>query len=282
MDLKALKNTPPWDWPEGTGERLLEVLRDEQATEQNRLLATELAGDLTVIGDDTVDALLAILRRGDMPAPTRSSAAIALGPVLELADTDGFDDPDDIPIAERTFHAIRESMHRLYLDADVPTEVRRGILEASARAPQDWHQEAIRSAYADKDEAWRLTAVFCMRFVRGFDEQILGALKSRNADIRYEAVVAAGNWELDSAWPHVVAILGSERSDKSLLLAAIASVASIRPHEAAEILLDLADSNDDDIVEAVDEALAMAGGPSDGDDQGDDPYEDEDDDEVIH
>jgi hypothetical protein len=84
--------------------------------------------------------------------------------------------------------------------------------------------------------------------------------------------------EVDAAWAHVVAIVTSERSDKSLLLAAIDAVASIRPHEAAEILLDLAELDDEDVVEAVDEALAMASGPSDGD------YEDEDDDdgEVIH
>ena len=42
------------------------------------------------------------------------------------------------------------------------------------------------------DEAWRLTAVFCMRFIRGFEEQILEALKSQHPDIHHEAVLAAG------------------------------------------------------------------------------------------
>jgi hypothetical protein len=50
-------------------------------------------------------------------------------------------------------------------------KVRRRVLEASVRAPQDWHQEAIREAYSSGDESWRLTAVFCMRFVRGFKDQ---------------------------------------------------------------------------------------------------------------
>ena len=49
-----------------------------------------------------------------------------------------------------------------------------------------------------------------------------------------------------------------------MLLAAISAVASIRPHEAAEILEDLADSDDEDIA-AVDEAMAMAHGLSDED-----------------
>jgi hypothetical protein len=43
-----------------------------------------------------------------------------------------------------------------------------------------------------------------------------------------------------------------------LLLAAIGAVASIRPSEAGSILVDLADSDDEEIAEAVDEAIGMA------------------------
>ncbi len=43
MDLKILKDTPPWDWPEGASATFLNVLRDTQAAEPNRLLAAELA-----------------------------------------------------------------------------------------------------------------------------------------------------------------------------------------------------------------------------------------------
>ena len=125
-------------------------------------------------------------------------------------------------------------------------------------------------AYSGDDEAWRLTAVFCMRFVRGFDEQILEALGSKNPDIHCEAVLAAGNWGMDAAWPHVAALITSEETDKPLLLAAIDAVAGIRPDEAAQILDDLADSDDEDIVAAVDEAIAMAEGPSGEDDESDD------------
>ena len=112
------------------------------------------------------------------------------------------------------------------MDASVPEDVRRRILEASVRAPQDWHQDAIRAAYASDDDAWRLTAVFCMRFVRGFDEQILEALDSENPDIHYEAVCAAGSWEVDAAWPHITALVTSRKTEKSLLLAAIEAVAA--------------------------------------------------------
>jgi len=254
---------------------LLDVLRNGRSSESDRLLATEFAGDITVINDELADALLSILRSGEKSEEVRGSAAISLGPVLEHADTQGFEEADDLPISEHTFRRIQESLHGLYVDATIPKDVRRRILEASARAPQAWHQDAVRTAYAGDDEAWGLTAVFCMRFVRGFDEQILEALDSKNPDIHYEAVLAAGNWGVDTAWPHVAALLASEGTDKPLLLAAIDAAASIRPHEAAEMLEDLADSDDEDIVAAVHEAMAMAEGAS-GEDA-DDDFDDDDD-----
>ena len=276
MDVKALRDIPPWHWPEGTGTTLLDLLRDDQAAAGDRLLAAELAGDLTVMNNELVDALLAILRRGDEAEKLRGQAAISLGPVLEEADTHGFEDAVDVPIAEHTFHRVQESLRKLYRDADVPRDVRRRILEASVRAPQNWHPGAIRAAYASDDEAWRLTGVFCMRFVRGFDTQILEALGSGDPDIHYEAVCAAGASEVDAAWPHIAALVTSGETTKPLLLAAIEAVASIRPREAAAILHDLSDSDDEDVVEAVLEATAMTEISSDEED------EDSEDDEPRH
>ena len=283
MNLRILKDTPPWDWPAGTGKMLLDILRDDRATESDLLLASELGGDFTIINDELADALIFVLQSGERSDEIRGRAAISLGPVIEYADTDGFEDADDCPIAEPTFHRIQESLHNLYMDAGIPKDVRRRILEASVRAPQDWHQDAVVAAFSSDDEAWRLTAVFCMRFVRGFDAQILEALDNANPDIHYEAVVAAGNWEVDAAWPHVAALVTSDQTQKPLLLAAIDAVATIRPREAAEILDGLADSGDEEIVTAVDEALAMANGFSDADDNDDDEDDDlNDDDELLH
>ena len=86
-------------------------------------------------------------------------------------------------------------------------------------------------------------------------------------------MVAAGNWGVAAAWPHVAALLTPASTDKSLLLAAISAVATIRPHEAAEILGDLLESDDEDIVAAVDEALATAKGLSEDDEWADDDEE---------
>jgi HEAT repeats len=257
-NLAALQSTPPWEWPEDAGTVLLDVLRGSGFAESDLSLAVDLAGELTVINDDLVDALLGVLRRSDESEETRGKAAISLGAVLEQADLDGFGDPDDVPISERTFRTIQKSLQELYRDAGVPEEVRRRILEAAVRAPQDWHKDAVRAAYASDDDLWKLTAVFGMRFVRGFTKQILEALDSPNPDIHYEAVLAAGNWEVEAAWPHVANLVASEETDKALLLAAIDAAGSIRPQEAGRVLADLMDSDDEDIAEAAHEAVGMA------------------------
>jgi hypothetical protein len=236
------------------------------------LVAAELAGDFTVINDDLADSLLAVVRSADEPEQLRAKAAISLGPVLEQAETDRFEDPDDVPITELTFRNIQDSLNKIYLDNSTPKEVRRRILEASVRAPQTWHQNAIRDAYSGGDEEWMLTAVFSMRWVRGFEDQILAALKSADPEIQYEAVQAAGNWELDAAWSHMVELVNDAHTPKPLLLAAIGAVGSIRPAEAGNILVDLADSEDEEIAEAADEAMAEAEAASDEEDDEEDEW----------
>jgi hypothetical protein len=275
MDLKTLLDTPPWDWPQNAGKQFKRVLLDPRADGSDRLIAAELAGYSTAINDDLADALLKVIGNAAEPEELRARAAISLGPALELAYIDEFEDPDAVPITEATFHRIQESLQKLYLDTAGPKQVRRRVLEASVRAPEPWHQDAIAQAYSSGDPDWMLTAVFGMRWVRGFDDQILESLKSSDPEIHGEAVQAAGNWELDAAWSHIVRLLQSDRTPKPLLLSAISAVASIRPAEAPVVLIDLVDSDDEDIAEAVEEALAMAEGASG---VGDDEDEDEDED----
>jgi hypothetical protein len=270
MDLKTLLDTPPWDWPRDAGKMFQKILIDRRAKKSERLIAAELAGDFTVINDALADALMAIVRSADEPVQLRARAAISLGAVLEHADVHGFEDPDDVPISERTFRNIQDSLQALYLDDSNPKEVRRRILEASVRAPQNWHQNAIGAAYSSGDKDWILTAVFSMRWVRGFDNQILESLRSADPEIHYEAVTAAGNWALDAAWPHIVALVNDARAPKQLLLAAIEAIASIRPLEAGAILVDLADDDDPEIAEAAADAMAMAEPRSDEEDDEED------------
>ncbi len=276
MSIMTLKDIPPWEWPSNADKIILETLCGEKASDSDRLLAVELAGDSTVICDDLAEALLSTLGSEGQPDNLRGQAAIAFGPALEYAFLeyefgDDFEDPDEVPITEPMYNRIQETLQRLYLDENAPKIIRRRILEASVRAPQDWHQNAVRDAYTRDDEDWKLTAVFCMQFIRGFEKQILESLSSEDPNILFEAVCGAGNWEINAAWPYVVAFITGEETEKDLLLAAIESAVLIRPNEAPEILGPLLDSEDEDIIDTVHEALAMTGEFWDEDEDEDPP-----------
>ena len=186
---------------------------------------------------------MAILRNPKEPEELRPSRRFP-GPALEQADTFEFDDPDDVPISESKFHEIQETLQAVYFDSSVPKFVRRRILEASVRATADWHAGAIETAYSSGDREWMLTAVFAMRYVRGFDNQIVEALDSPDPDIHLEAVRAAGSFAVAAAGPHVVALV-QDPGDRRV--APAGRHRSRRQHPSrggTEILADLADSED--------------------------------------
>lgn len=264
MRLEHLEELPPWEWPPGVKREVMAVLSDERADEAERVSAARLAGDITVVDDEVVEQLLTILDRGDFSDELRAVAALAVGPVLELANIDGFEPvegmeelDDHVPISESTFRRIDVALRKLYMDGGVPKEVRRRILEASVRAPQDWHPDAIRAAYKSREREWRQTAVFAMRWVDGFEAEILESLESRDPAVRYEAVCAAGNWGIEAAWPHVTPLLDVPSVNKATLLAAIEAVASIRPKDAPGVLSELLDAEDEDVAEAALEAVSL-------------------------
>lgn len=287
MDIKTLYETPPWDRPQSTPGTVRNLLKDKHAPASDRVLAAGMAGEYTIINDDLVADLLAIIGDAEESTELRARASISLGPALEGADTEAFEIPDTVPISEETFQTILEALQKHYYDEDVPKEVRRRILEAAVRAPQDWHAEAIGKAYQIDDEDWQLTAVFGMAHIRGFDEEILSALTSKNKDIQYEAIRAAGNWEVAEAWPHVQDVLLEADEDSDLLYAAIEAAAFVNPDEAIDHLRNFTQSENQDVVDAAYEALGMAEGLMDEDyDEDEDEY-DEDfdfdfDDEVLH
>ena len=284
--IKKLYDMPPWDWPEDADKTILDILRDENVEASDRLLAAELGGDSVVINDELAAALLAIVGNNDETDEIRSTAVIALGPALEMADIQGFDDEDDILISEKLFQSIKRSLHQLFMNEELSKDLRRRILEASIRATQDWHQDVVHNAYNSDDEAWQLTAVFCMCYVRGFDDQILESLESKNPEIQYQAVYAAGNWELEAAWPYITDIFKLSEIDRDLIFAGIDAVVNIRPEEASDVIGYLIDSDDQDIVDAAFEALSMAEAIMETEDDGEfdenGGFGEDDDDIIFH
>lgn len=281
MDLATLQELPSWQWPRNAGRTLRDTLRDKKAAPEDRLAAARLLGDIVAIDNEGVDLLLSILKSDAEPQELRGKAAIALGPTLELADTADFDDPyDQMPISEAAFHKIQKTFRALYEQPGVSKFMRRRILEASVRAPEDWHEGAVREAYASSDEEWKLTSVFCMAYVRGFEREILESLNNPHEKIHYHAVTAAGNWGLDEAWPHVLELAVSEETEKNLRIAAIEALSGIRPREALSILDELIDSKDEEISAAAEEAYSMAQGAAEmaEDDEEEDDFDGEEED----
>ena len=257
MNLEEIYETAPWDWPEETDEIFFDILDDPNSDPAQRLLAAEMAGNSVVANDKLAQALLAIVENSEEAKELRSQAAISLGPAFEHAYLYEFDDPDDIVLTEKVFLTIQTALEKIYHDANFPKDVRRSILEASIRAPQEWHQKAVRAAYQSDDEEWQLTAVFCMGYSKGFEPQILEALESDNPIIHYQAVISAGNQGVEKAWPHIAELLSTADEDLDLLFAAIEAAVNIGHPEAGLALGELLDSENDDIVDAAHEALAM-------------------------
>jgi hypothetical protein len=259
MTPSDLAEIPSWEWPPNAGETLKETLRQTGGDPEARAQAAQIGGDLVVMDDEMADLLLAILINPDEPEDVRANAAIALGPALEEADTQGYDDEDFTPsISEEKFVQIRATLHDLYADQSLPKQVSRRVLEASVRATEDWHEDAVKVAAARDDREWKLTATFAMRFVPGFEDEILEMLESTDPEIYYEAIQAAGNREVEGAWPYIAQLLASKKTDKLLLLAAIEAAPWVNHEEAKSVLGEFLDSEDEDIAAAASEALAMA------------------------
>ena len=257
----------------------MNILQNRQNADSDRTEAASLLGEYVVTDDRTTGALLSVVQNAREPERLRARAAISLGPALEDADNEGFDDELSEPaITEPVFRRVREGLRKIYGDSAEPEIVRRCVLEASVRAPEDWHADAVREAYSSGDPQWKLTAVFCMGYIRGFDRQILESLESRDLDIHRLALRAAANWEIEPAWPHVAGLLTSKKTEKELLLDAIGAAAFIAPREAGGILSELAASDDEEIAEAASEALLESQAGNFDEDDFDDEEDGEDED----
>jgi hypothetical protein len=283
LTLAHLWEIPPEEWPEGSEKIVVETLRDPAAAENDLCMAAELAGEFVIVDEGALSALLSIVATGERSVGVRARAASSLAPALEHASFEAPDEPIDLRFSAETIARAQETLRQLFSDTATPKELRRRALEASVHASEDWHRQALLDAYASDDPEWKLTAVFGMRHIRGFDRQILDALENEDPEILCEAVIAAGAWEIAEAWEPIEDILLAGEIDKALLLAAIDATAGIRPDDAEVILGDFLESDDDEIVDAAYEAIAIAqimtGKVSeDLDEDLDDEFDDEDED----
>ncbi|MBT9582827.1 hypothetical protein IV102_05730 [bacterium] len=259
MKFERLLELESWQWPPTATGVLTTVVKDRTRPTPDRVQAAQLLGDSGSMDDEAAHSMLSVVTAAVEPDEVRDAALLALGPMLEASeDTDLIG--SDSHLSEPALREVKKRIRDLFGDASQPVLLRRRALEVAVRAPEGWHRDAVREAFASPERDWQLTAVFCMRFVRGFNKQILQALEGRDDEILYEAVMAAGAFEVKEAWCRVASLATAQDTDKDLRLAAIESIATIQPKKAPEILLQLIGHRDDDIAAAAEEALAMAEG----------------------
>lgn len=260
MKLKDLERFPPWQWPDEALGIILGVLKDGTASEADRVLAAGMAGEIPDFDDEAAEALLEVVRDAGQPPAVRAKAAVAFGPAFEYTETAiEFEDPDaEAGLSDDTFEKAQETFRTLFEDKAQPKLVRRKILEASVRALQEWHEQAVREAWAGSDPDWRLTAAFAMRWVPGFEDEILEALGIGDPEILCEAVQAAGAGAIEEAWPVVSKLLSSKDTEKRLLLAAIEAAPFINRDGALERILPLTRHPDEDVSDAAEEQVFLA------------------------
>jgi HEAT repeat protein len=148
------------------------------------------------------------------------------------------------------------------LTEEEDVDVRRRALEAISNSSHEIVEEAIREAYNSHEHRMRVSALFAMG--RSCDEQwdsiVLRELDSDDPEMRYEAARAAGELEIVAAVPRLVSLASG--SDREIKETAIWSLGEIGGSDAVRALSLLArkaeESGDDDLMEAIEDAVASA------------------------
>ncbi len=202
--------------------------------------------------EDVSTSLVPILIRlleTDPSTEVRAAAAISLGRFALLGDLEEI----DADVA-KTIHDIL--LAKFHSEDDV--EVRRRALEAVSYIGDDDVVAAIEQAYQHPDERMTVSAVFSMG--RSYDPRwaatVQKELKNPRPEIRYEAVRAAGELELEDAVPTLLDMMDTD--DVEIKEATIDALGKIGGKRALEALLDLAQSADEATSWAALEALDTA------------------------
>jgi HEAT repeat protein len=242
-----------WDWPDWGYDAVIAGLKSED----NELQELALESAMEAMDEEIGNMVLKMLQ-GDGREQVRAQAALALGPALEECTMDDDPDPELVePIFTRAlYQRIQRVLRSLYYDPGVPKLVRRRALEASAHAPLPWHQGAVRSAHLSGDDEWQLTAVTCMGFIPGFDNQLIEALETGSPALRYEAVCAVENARLADAGPYIRTIACDENAEQELRIAAVRAIPNLSIDNASALLQRLAGSKDKVISEAASLAIS--------------------------
>jgi HEAT repeat protein len=202
--------------------------------------------------DETPALLEALLRMltSDPDVTVRSAAATGLGSFVFAAECEELD-------AKRAL-AIRQALEQTIADPQLDLEVRRHAVEAISFINDEAVRRIIDQAYAHDDERMRVSAIFAMG--RSADpfwaDTVLAELADGAPKMRFEAARACGELQLRRAIGTLAKL--AHAPDRDLASASIWSLGQIGGKRARAVLVTLAESEDEEVVEWAVQALDEA------------------------
>ncbi|MCA9902096.1 MAG: HEAT repeat domain-containing protein [Ardenticatenaceae bacterium] len=217
------------------------------------------------------------LLQEDPDVQVRAAAAGSLGHYVLLAEWG--------QLPERILPKLIETMLAAYDSEDTAVSIRRVLLEGLGAADHPRTNDLIVHAYESGDQAMQMSAIFAMgnSADRRWSVTVLGEMQSPYEEMRAEAARAAGSIGNSDFVPQLAELAYDE--DVAVQLAAIAALGQIGGDEVQRILADMLDDSeieeDDELLDAVEEALEEAAMMAGDFDFGDFMFDDDESDDDL-
>jgi len=254
-------------WPEVATKRRRGLLEDmENLAENDTLLFFDTFARKCLDDQDPVARATAIrllwqshqeslvpvlmkLMNEDPEMIVRAAAATGLGIFVYLGELD--------EIKASTYKILLENLIQTHLSSD-DTLVRRRALEALGYASHPEVPGFIQKAYESDNDEWLQSALFAMG--RSFDQRweasVLRMIDHPDIQVRYEAVRAAGELEMESARERLFELLEEGTDDDDLYFAAIWSLTKIGGEGVRSLIeMSIEETDDPKELQFLEEAI---------------------------
>lgn len=217
------------------------------------------------------------LMQQDPNEQVRAAAAGSLGHYVLLAEWG--------QLPPRILPGLVDTLLAEYDKEETAVSVRRVLLESLGAADHPRINKIIEEAYEDGDPGMQMSAVFAMgnSADRRWSVTVLGEMQSPYEEMRTEAARAAGTIGNSDFVPQLAELAYDE--DVAVRLAAITALGQIGGDEVQRILSAMVDDpeieEDDELIEAVEDALEEAAMMAGDFNFVDFPYDGEDEDEEF-
>ncbi len=262
-DLAAVQGA----WPQVNPNRRVALMEDlEELTETDTLVmfdnfarsvlvdseAGVRARGITLLWENQdrslIDTFITLLRTNSS-SEVRAAAASALGKFVYMGELEEL--PADL------LHEVEDRLIEVARGADDPA-VRRSAVESLGFSSRGEVPEIIKTAFQTNDPDWLASALFAMgrSYDQAYEDSVKSMLRYPKGNVQLEAVRAAGELELESAYRILLDLLEEEAQDPELRFATIWSLSQIGGDQVRETLEGLLeDCEDEEEAEWLENAL---------------------------